>query len=88
MRERVRAKSKALASAHAIVSGLHKLGLIDKETMREFDEACLKPHPGPAGERARLSGRQFERTLEPESPNNLDGQGQAGSLDHPTGQVP
>ena len=43
MSERVRAKSKALASAHAIVSGLHKLGLIDKETMREFDEACLSP---------------------------------------------
>jgi putative transcriptional regulator len=43
MSEGVRAKSKALASAHAIVSGLHKLGLIDKETMREFDEACLKP---------------------------------------------
>lgn len=43
MRERLRAKSKALASAHAIVSGLHKLGLIDKETMREFDEACLNP---------------------------------------------
>lgn len=36
-------KSKALAAAHEIVSGLHELGLIDKKTMREFHEGCLTP---------------------------------------------
>lgn len=36
-------KSNALASAHGIVSGLHEMGVLDKQTMREFDEACLTP---------------------------------------------
>ena len=36
-------KSDAMASVHEIVSGLHELGVLDKKTMREFDEACLTP---------------------------------------------
>ena len=36
-------KSDAMASAHEIASGLYKLGLLDKKTMREFDEDCLTP---------------------------------------------
>ena len=36
-------KSDAMESVHEIASGLHQLGVLDKKTMREFDEACLTP---------------------------------------------
>jgi putative transcriptional regulator len=36
-------KSEALASIHEMMEGLHEAGSIDKQTMREFDEACLTP---------------------------------------------
>lgn len=36
-------KNDAMASLHEIASGLHQLGVIEKKTMREFDEACLTP---------------------------------------------
>lgn len=34
-------KSELSASAHEIAEGLLRNGLINKETMREFDDACL-----------------------------------------------
>ena len=34
-------RSDALRSAHVTVEGLHRIGLVDKKTMREFDESCL-----------------------------------------------
>lgn len=37
------AQSEILSSIHESMSGLHKLGLVKKETMREFDELCLQP---------------------------------------------
>ena len=36
-------KSPALSAVHEVVEGLHKAGVVDKRTMREFDEACLAP---------------------------------------------
>lgn len=36
-------KSEALAAAHEIASDLYNVGILDKKTMREFDESCLKP---------------------------------------------
>jgi putative transcriptional regulator len=36
-------KSGAMASVHGIAAGLQNLGILDKKTMREFDEACLTP---------------------------------------------
>jgi putative transcriptional regulator len=36
-------KSDALASVHESMEALHEIGTIDKQTMREFDEACLTP---------------------------------------------
>ena len=36
-------KSEALASVHEMMEGLYESGTIDKQTMREFDEACLVP---------------------------------------------
>jgi putative transcriptional regulator len=34
-------KSKILASVHETASDLHEAGLMNKKTMREFDNACL-----------------------------------------------
>jgi putative transcriptional regulator len=36
-------KSRILASVHETASGLHRTGLLDKQTMREFDALCLPP---------------------------------------------
>jgi putative transcriptional regulator len=34
-------RSDAMASIHETMEALHKVGAIDKQTMRRFDEACL-----------------------------------------------
>jgi len=36
-------KSRVMASIHETAEDLHTAGLLDKQTMREFDEACLTP---------------------------------------------
>lgn len=36
-------KSDALASIHETMEALYEVGAIDKQTMRQFDEACLTP---------------------------------------------
>ena len=36
-------RSDALAALHETMEALHEVGAIDKQTMREFDEACLTP---------------------------------------------
>ncbi len=36
-------RSERLASAHSAAEGLHRIGVIDKATMRDFDLACLTP---------------------------------------------
>lgn len=36
-------KSEAMASVHEMMEGVHEAGVIDKQTMRDFDEACLVP---------------------------------------------
>lgn len=36
-------KSKAMAAIHETAAGMFKAGVIDKQTMREFDEGCLTP---------------------------------------------
>ncbi len=35
--------SKVMGAIHETASGLHKTGIMDKQTMREFDELCLTP---------------------------------------------
>jgi putative transcriptional regulator len=35
--------SDALAAVHETASDLHSAGLLDKETMRTFDDLCLTP---------------------------------------------
>jgi putative transcriptional regulator len=34
-------KSEAMAAIHEMMEGFEKSGAIDKQTMREFDDACL-----------------------------------------------
>lgn len=36
-------RSEAMASIHETMEALRKVGAIDKQTMRRFDEACLTP---------------------------------------------
>lgn len=36
-------KSDALAAVHETAEALHDVGAIDKQTMMEFDDACLTP---------------------------------------------
>jgi putative transcriptional regulator len=38
-------KSDAFESVHESAIALHRTGVIDKATMRDFDEACLAPAP-------------------------------------------
>jgi len=52
-------KSAVKASIHEIADGLHALGVIDKQTMREFDESCLTPiHEFTADEIRELRERE------------------------------
>lgn len=41
MAKNTKAESNILASVHKTAAGLHKAGLVDKATMREFDAMCL-----------------------------------------------
>ncbi len=34
-------KSEAMTAIHELMEDLHKGGVIDKQTMRRFDDACL-----------------------------------------------
>jgi len=36
-------RSPVMASIHETAEGLHTAGVMDKQTMRKFDEACLTP---------------------------------------------
>src|SRR3954463_6180173 len=53
------AASSILASVHEAAADLHKLGLVDKSTMREFDALCLTPvEPLSPAEIRSLRGRE------------------------------
>lgn len=36
-------RSDAAAAIHELISDLHEIGLVDRYTMRGFDESCLTP---------------------------------------------
>ncbi|MCM0754809.1 DNA-binding transcriptional regulator [Desulfovibrio aminophilus] len=57
-------KSGASAAIHETMEDLHKLGLIDKMTMKEFDESCLVPAEAMAPEDIRAI-RERERLSQP-----------------------
>ena len=63
-------KSDAFEAIHASATALHRVGAIDKATMREFDESCLTAPPEIAPneikrirERAHVSQPVFARYL-------------------------
>ena len=43
MKKTKKHKGKIKAAIHEIASGLHDVGIIDKQTMRRFDSSCLTP---------------------------------------------
>ncbi|MBF0096679.1 MAG: DNA-binding transcriptional regulator [Magnetococcales bacterium] len=43
MGKRLLYKSEAMETIHQTVSGMYEAGVVDKQTMREFDETCLTP---------------------------------------------
>lgn len=52
-------KSGAMAAIHETAAGMLKAGVIDKQTMREFDEGCLTPvHEFSAAEIRALRERE------------------------------
>jgi putative transcriptional regulator len=52
-------KSQMAAAIHEIATDLHDVGVIDKKTMRRFDESCLTPiHAFSAKEISALRKRE------------------------------
>jgi putative transcriptional regulator len=46
-------KSDAFAAIHEMAEGLHEIGVIDKRTMREFDDSCIVPLPEYTGQKIK-----------------------------------
>jgi len=59
-----KSESAILATVHKTAAGLHKAGLVDKATMREFDALCLTPVEPLAPDEIR-SLREREQISEP-----------------------
>jgi putative transcriptional regulator len=57
-------KSEAMAAIHVMMEGLHQAGSIDKQTMREFDEGCMKPTPALSPEEIKAI-REGEHVSQP-----------------------
>lgn len=57
-------KSEAFAAIHETMDSLHRVGAIDKKTMRAFDEACLETVPDMEPEDIRAL-RERERVSQP-----------------------
>ena len=45
MKRKAKFKSDAYEAIHGAAQGLHRVGTIDKATMREFDQSCLTAPP-------------------------------------------
>ena len=70
MTTKAKFKSDALEAIHASATALHRVGAVDKATMREFDESCLVTPTGIAPqqikrirEKAHVSQPVFARYL-------------------------
>jgi len=51
--KRERYKSRLLSAVHETARDLHKLGVIDKRTMREYDFLCVEPVSAYSAEQIR-----------------------------------
>ena len=56
--------SEIAEETHKSMEGMYKLGMIDKKTMREFDELCIVPVQPMSGEEIR-SLREREGVSQP-----------------------
>jgi len=57
-------ESEIAAAVHETVEGFHDAGLVDKQTMRKFDELCLTPTTPLAPEQIRAL-REREHVSQP-----------------------
>jgi putative transcriptional regulator len=57
-------RSDAFAAVHETMEALHDIGAVDKQTMREFDDACLTPVEVLSGDQILLL-RQREHISQP-----------------------
>jgi len=57
-------QSEIAASLHEMVEGFHEVGLVDKQTMRQFDDLCLTPATPLSAEQIR-SLREREHVSQP-----------------------
>lgn len=62
--KRSKAESPILASVHETAAGLHRIGVVDKATMREFDALCLTSAEPLAPEEIRAI-REREKVSQP-----------------------
>lgn len=46
-------RSDAMTTIHETATGLHAIGVLDEQTMREFDELCSRPDRVPAKDESR-----------------------------------
>ena len=57
-------RSDAFAAIHETMEGLHEIGAVSKQTMREFDAACLTPVEALTPEQIKLL-REREHISQP-----------------------
>jgi len=57
-------RSEIAAAVHETAEGIHEAGLINKQTMRQFDENCLTPAPALSPEDIRAI-REKEAVSQP-----------------------
>jgi putative transcriptional regulator len=55
-----RYKSRLLEAVHETAGDLHRLGAVDKHTMRNFDALCLEPVPAYDSGKIRALREQFQ----------------------------
>jgi putative transcriptional regulator len=55
-----RYKTRLLEAVHETASDLHRLGAVDKRTMRNFDTLCMEPIPDFDSEKIRALRDHFQ----------------------------
>jgi putative transcriptional regulator len=61
-------RTDAMAAIHETMEALHDGGVIDNQTMRRFDAACLTPIPPSTPEETRAARERKRSPVEPSSP--------------------
>jgi putative transcriptional regulator len=78
MAARKKAEGDIFASVRKTAAGLHEAGLVDKDTMREFDALCLTPVEPLSPEEIRAL-REREQVAQPVFARYLNGRKDAVS---------